>query len=157
MRVRGTFLNTAICLSPPLIVPLSSPFPRSQPSSSSTFPHSAEHAFTISTQLSRWRFCRRASRSRSARSDPRRSRASRCCPSGPAAPWPQCGSLGPSPATGFSADRHIGLGHLPRRDSPPISEEGRGSGGRGDPSSQTLLRLAQRHIKIVSKMIYFCT
>lgn len=125
MWVRRTFLDTAIYLSPPLIVPLSSPFACSQPSSTSTSPRSAELAFTGSTQLSRWRFCRRASRSRSGRSDPRRSRVSRCCPSGPAAPWPQCGSLGPSPAPGFSADRHIGLGHLPRRDSPTISDWGK--------------------------------
>lgn len=81
-------------------------------------------ASVFSTQLSRWRSCHHAVQSHSWRSDPQQSRASGCCPSGPAAPWTQCGSLGPSPTPDFSADCHTDLRHCSGLDSQPRSEVG---------------------------------
>lgn len=74
------------------------------------------------TQLSRWQSCHHAVQSHSGHSDPQQSTVSGCCLNGPAALLPQYGSLGPSQAPDFSADRHTDLGHCFRPDNPPISD-----------------------------------
>lgn len=75
----------------------------------------------VSTQPSRLRFYRLAWRSRLGHSGPQQSTVPGCCLCEPAAPWLQYGSLGPSPATGLSADRHTQQWHLLRHGSPPRS------------------------------------